>query len=166
MSSEIFEVVASCSNTAEEFFASMYGTVCAPQLSPISSESQLVKLRAPVALAVRRDQAAIGVVGVAGGDALGDDAARGVLAEVDHLGAGIDLLVAVRDRDRVELAARVVAAQDAARVFPGDGRAGLDLGPGNLRVACRGSRRAWSRSCRCRPCPARRRDTSSGRSST
>jgi hypothetical protein len=25
------EVVASCSNTAEEFFASMYGTVCAPQ---------------------------------------------------------------------------------------------------------------------------------------
>jgi hypothetical protein len=31
MSSEIFEVVASCSNTAEEFFASMYGTVCAPQ---------------------------------------------------------------------------------------------------------------------------------------
>jgi hypothetical protein len=27
--SEIFEVVAS--NTAEEFFASMYGTVCAPQ---------------------------------------------------------------------------------------------------------------------------------------
>jgi hypothetical protein len=31
MSSEIFEVVASCSNTAEEFFASIYGTVCAPQ---------------------------------------------------------------------------------------------------------------------------------------
>jgi hypothetical protein len=50
MSSEIFEVVASCSNTVEEFFASMYGTVCAPHLSPISSESQLVKLRAPLAL--------------------------------------------------------------------------------------------------------------------
>src|SRR5271167_2386684 len=77
--------------------------------------------RAPV----RRDQAAVGVVGVAGSDALGDDAAGGVLAQMDHLGSGIDLLVAVRDRDRVELAARVVAAQDAAWVFPGDGRAGL-----------------------------------------
>src|SRR5215212_8886475 len=49
MSSEIFEVVASCSNTAEEFFASRYGTVCAPHLLPIRSESQLVKLRAPEA---------------------------------------------------------------------------------------------------------------------
>src|SRR6478609_12060879 len=50
MSSEIFDVVASCSNVAEEFLASMYGTVCAPHLSPISRESQLVKLRAPLAL--------------------------------------------------------------------------------------------------------------------
>src|SRR6185503_7696970 len=50
MSSEIFEVVASCSNTADEFFASMYGTVCAPHLLPIKSESQLVKLRAFFAL--------------------------------------------------------------------------------------------------------------------
>src|SRR6478752_747870 len=50
MSSEIFDVVASCSNTADEFFASIYGTVCAPQLWPINSESQLVKLRALVAL--------------------------------------------------------------------------------------------------------------------
>ena len=40
----------------------------------------------------------------------------------------------LRDRDRVELAARIVAAQDAARIFPGDGRAGFDLGPGNLGV--------------------------------
>ena len=55
--------------------------------------------------AMRRDEPAIGVVGVARGDALGDDAARGVLAEMDHLGAGIDLLIAVGDRDRVELAA-------------------------------------------------------------
>jgi len=53
---------------------------------------------------------------------------------MQHLGAGIDLLVTVRDRDRVELTARVVAAQDAARIFPGDRRTGLDLGPGNLRI--------------------------------
>src|ERR1700689_5300016 len=80
-------------------------------------------------LAVGGDEAAIGVLRYAGGDALGDDPAGGVFAEMDHLGAGIDLLVAVRDRDRIELAARIIAAQDAARIFPGDRRAGLDLGP-------------------------------------
>ena len=85
-------------------------------------------------LAMRRDETAIGVLRLAGRDALGDDPAGRVLAEMNHLGAGIDLLAAVRDRDRVELAARIVAAQDAARIFPGDGRAGLDLGPGNLRI--------------------------------
>src|SRR3981189_2120389 len=85
-------------------------------------------------LAVRGDEAAIGVLRNARRDALGDDPAGGVLAEMDHLGAGIDLLVAVGDRDRVKLAARIVAAQDAARIFPGDGRAGLHLGPGNLRI--------------------------------
>src|SRR5262249_12461884 len=84
--------------------------------------------------AVGGDQAAIRVVGFAGGDALRDDPAGRVLAEMQHLGAGIDLLVAVGDGDRVELAAGIVAAQDAARIFPGDGRAGLELGPGDLRV--------------------------------
>src|SRR3546814_17021866 len=33
------------------------------------------------------------------------------------------------------LAHRIVALQDAGRVFPGDRRAGLDLGPRDLRVA-------------------------------
>src|SRR5919204_1872350 len=83
---------------------------------------------------VRRHQAAISVVRAPGGDALGDDPARCVLAEMQHLGAGIDLLVAVGDRDRIEFTARIVAAQDAAWIFPGDGRTGLELGPGNLRV--------------------------------
>src|SRR3982075_2128911 len=85
-------------------------------------------------LAVRGDEAAIGVLGNAGRDTLGDDPARGVLAEMDHLGAGIDLLVAVRNRDRIKFTARIVAAQDAARIFPGDRRSRLDLGPGNLRI--------------------------------
>src|ERR1700693_1315187 len=83
-------------------------------------------------LAVRGDEAAIGVLRDAGGDALGDDPARRILAEMDPLVAAIDLLVAVRDRDRIELAARIIAAQDAARIFPGDGESGLDLGPGDL----------------------------------
>src|SRR5216683_4787023 len=63
-------------------------------------------------LAVGGDEAAIGVLRDAGGDALGDDPARRVLAEMDHLGAAIDLLVAVRNRNRVELAAGVITAQD------------------------------------------------------
>ena len=83
---------------------------------------------------MRRDEPAIGVVRVARRDALGDDPARRVLAEMDHLGAAVDLLLSVRNRDRVELAARIIAAQDAARIFPGDRRAGLDLRPGNLRA--------------------------------
>jgi hypothetical protein len=36
---------------------------------------------------------------VARGDALGDDAARGVFAEMQHLGAGIHLLIAVGNGD-------------------------------------------------------------------
>src|ERR1017187_717793 len=85
-------------------------------------------------LAMRRHQPAIGVVGFARRDALGNDAAGGVLAEVNHLGAAVDLLVAVRDRDRVKFTPGIIAAQDAAWIFPGDGRTGLDLGPGNLGI--------------------------------
>ena len=85
-------------------------------------------------LAMCGDEAAIGVLRHAGGDALRDDAAGRVLAQMDHLGAGIDLLVAVRNRDRIELAARIVAAQDAARILPGDRGAGFDLRPRNLGV--------------------------------
>src|SRR5262245_39725231 len=85
-------------------------------------------------LAVGAHEAPVGVVGTPGGDALGGDPARGILAEVENRRAVIDLLAAVRDRDRIELAPGIVAAQDAARIFPGDGGAGLDLGPGNFRV--------------------------------
>src|SRR5690606_8422069 len=77
-------------------------------------------------------QAAVGVLAAAGADALADDLALGALADVDHLGAGVGLLAVVGERDRVEFAGRVVAQQHAAGVFPGDRRAGLDLGPGDL----------------------------------
>src|SRR3984893_18636742 len=85
-------------------------------------------------LAMRGHKPTIGVLRDAGGDALGDDAAGRVLAKMDHLGPAIDLLVAVRNRNRVELAARIIATQDAARIFPGDRRSRLDLGPRNLRI--------------------------------
>src|SRR3546814_18385920 len=53
---------------------------------------------------------------------------------MDHLRPGIRLMAVVGDRDGIELAHRVVALQDAARVLPRDRRAGLDLGPGDLGV--------------------------------
>ena len=59
---------------------------------------------------------------------------RGVLADVDHLGAGVGLLVMIGERHRVEFADRVVADQQAARIFPGDGGAGFHLRPGDLGV--------------------------------
>ena len=45
-SSLTLEVVASCSMVALGCLDSMYGKVCAPQVSPSSSESHWVKLRA------------------------------------------------------------------------------------------------------------------------
>ena len=54
---------------------------------------------------------------------------RVLLADVDHLRAGIGLLLHVGQGDRVELADGVVALENAGRVLPGDGRAGLHLRP-------------------------------------
>src|ERR1700674_362995 len=78
------------------------------------------------------DEAAISVLRLAGGDALGDDRAAGVLADVDHLRAGVGLLMVVDKRHRVELSDRIVALQDAARVLPGNGGARLHLRPADL----------------------------------
>src|SRR5690606_25073414 len=52
---------------------------------------------------------AIAILAVAGGDAFGDDRAARVRADVNHLRPGVSLLIVVRDRDRVELADRVLA---------------------------------------------------------
>ena len=51
---------------------------------------------------------------------------------MDHLGAGIGLLVVVGDRDRVELTHAVFTVQHAARVLPRHRAAGLDLRPADL----------------------------------
>src|SRR6185436_6681495 len=78
------------------------------------------------------DLPAVGVLPVPGRDALRDDGAGGVAPDVDHLGAGVGLLVLVGHGHAVELAHGAVALQDAARVLPGDRGAGLDLGPADL----------------------------------
>src|SRR5438128_1348137 len=71
---------------------------------------------------------------VPGGDPFGDDGAARILADVDHLGAGIGLLIVVGQGHRIEFPHRVVALQDAARILPRDRRPGLYLGPRDLGI--------------------------------
>ncbi|MNE29673.1 hypothetical protein D3C80_1231630 [compost metagenome] len=65
-------------------------------------------------------QAAIAVLAVPGGDPFRDDRRFGVFADVNHLGAGVGLLMTAGQRHGVEFADGVIAAQNAARVFPGN----------------------------------------------
>ena len=51
---------------------------------------------------------------------------------MNHLRARIRLLVIVRHGDGVKLADGIVACEDAARIFPRNGRAGFHLRPRNL----------------------------------
>src|SRR6185437_2463243 len=104
----------------------------------VPAHQQRIALRVIACTAGRgqdEHQAAIGILAVAGGDALGDDGAARVGPDVDHLRAGIGLLVVVRGRDGVELADRALTAQDAAGILPGDRRAGLHLCPGDVSIA-------------------------------
>ena len=55
-----------------------------------------------------------------------------ILTQVDHLRSGICLLVIVGYSNRIELSDRIIAGQDATRVFPGNGRTGFHLCPRNL----------------------------------
>ena len=48
-----------------------------------------------------------------------------LLANVDHFGAGIGLLMTAGQRNGVEFADRIITTQNAARVLPGNGRTGL-----------------------------------------
>ena len=102
-----------------------------------AAEQQRVAARVVArAHGARRDvhEPAIRLAAVPRRDALRDDRAARVATDVDHLGAGVGLLVVGRHRHRVELAHRIVALEDAARILPGDRRARLDLGPGDLRA--------------------------------
>src|SRR3954469_11756086 len=81
------------------------------------------------------DQAAIAVLPLARGDTLRYDRAPRVLPQVNHLGPGIRLLLAVHHGHRVELANGVVALEDDTGILPGYGRSGFHLGPGNFGVS-------------------------------
>ena len=62
-------------------------------------------------------------------DCFGDDTRFCVLTHMDHLRAGIGLLIAIGDGDGIKLTLAVIAFQDAAWIFPGNGGAGFNLRP-------------------------------------
>ena len=85
-------------------------------------------------LAMGRYLPAIGVLRTPRRNALRNDPARRVLAEMDHLGAAIDLLHPVGHGNRIELAARIIAPQNAAWIFPRNRRTRLNLRPADLGI--------------------------------
>src|SRR5699024_4272510 len=78
------------------------------------------------------DQTAVGLFALGSGNAFGNNGRARVLANMGHLGAGVGLLHGTGYGDGVELADRVVAAQNAAGIFPGNRGTGFHLRPGNL----------------------------------
>src|SRR5262245_52862534 len=78
-------------------------------------------------------QPAVGVLTMARGNPLGNNRALGVFTDMNHLRAGVGLLVIVRQRYRIELADGVIALQNAAWILPCNRRAGFHLCPGNFR---------------------------------
>ena len=77
-------------------------------------------------------KAPVAVLAMSGRYALADNAASGVPSGVNHLRAGIRLLVIVGHGHGIELRGGIVPLQYGARIFPGYGGAGLDLGPGQM----------------------------------
>src|SRR6516162_2064917 len=75
------------------------------------------------------DETAIGILPATGRNPFRYTRRPGVLADMDHLCPGIRLLAIVGDRYGVEFADRVVSLEHTAWIFPGNCRAGLDLGP-------------------------------------
>src|SRR6266566_4035210 len=103
----------------------------------VADEHRVTLRVVPRALGTLHDfyEPAIGVLPAARRNSFRHDRRARVLAEVNHLRAGIGLLLVARYRDRVELTDRVVALENAAGILPRDRRPGFDLGPGDLRVA-------------------------------
>src|SRR6266566_1593944 len=103
----------------------------------VADEHRVTLRVVPRALGTLHDfyEPAIGVLPAARRNSFRHDRRARVLAEVNHLRAGVSLLLVARYRDRVELTDRVVALENAAGILPRDRRPGFDLGPGDLRVA-------------------------------
>ena len=62
---------------------------------------------------IRLNQSAVDVLSVPGGDAFRDDRTLGVLADVDHFGSGVGLLIIICECNGIELTDGVVTLQNA-----------------------------------------------------
>src|SRR5271157_2506408 len=86
------------------------------------------------AIGARTDlhEAPVGVHPVTCRNSLRDDRTPRALSEMDHLRPGVRLLPVGGERDGVEFTDRVIALENAARIFPCDRGSGLHLSPGDL----------------------------------
>ena len=66
------------------------------------------------------DQPAVAILALASADTLRDDAATGILPEVDHLRPGVGLLEVIRDSDGVEFGDGIISLEHTAGVLPRD----------------------------------------------
>ena len=66
------------------------------------------------------DEPAVAILALTSTDTLRDDAATGVLPEVDHLRTGVGLLEVIRDSDGVEFGDGVISLEHTAGVLPRD----------------------------------------------
>ena len=66
----------------------------------------------------RIDEASVAILAAACADPLGDNAAAGILPEVNHLRPRVCLLEVIGDSDGVKLSDGVVSLEDTARILP------------------------------------------------
>ena len=58
----------------------------------------------------------------------------GIFTDMHHFGTGISLLMVIGNSYRIKFSRGIIAQQDAGWIFPGNGRAGFNLGPRKFRV--------------------------------
>jgi len=101
----------------------------------VGTDEQAVALRViagPVGSRGDMHQAAVTVLAVPGRDALADDAAAGILPDMDHLGPGVRLLPVAGHGHGIEFGRGMIPLENGGRVLPGDGRPRLDLRPAEV----------------------------------
>ena len=79
-------------------------------------------------------QPTIRILAPSGRNTFADNSTAGILSKMNHLCTGICLLIVVGDRHTVKFRRRVVTGKDARGIFPGNGRTGFHLCPGQFAV--------------------------------
>ena len=80
------------------------------------------------------NQTTIGVLTLSGRNSLTYNRTAGILSKMYHLRTGICLLVIIGYRHAVKLCRGVIARKNTGRIFPGNGRTGFHLRPGQFAI--------------------------------